>query len=84
MLSTIPIYEFADIVRIDIVFADGIIEQIVPRHQADSDDLQDRCDNLFRSEFEVGMIDCLIAYNADGDKLAVRTADEFFGENRGF
>lgn len=72
------------ITRIALIMADGSIEEIVPRHHADADDLQDRADNLYRTEFEQGLIDTVIAYDDSGDRLAHMTATEFFGERKGF
>lgn len=72
------------ITRIALIMADGAIDEIVPRHNADADDLQDRTDNLYRGDFENGFIDTVIAYDANGDMLDRMTANEFFGERQGF
>lgn len=77
-------YELEDIARIDVIYADGLTDQVTPRHHADADDLQSRVDNLYRSEFEEGMLNTVVAYDANGDQLAVRSANEFFGEREGF
>ncbi len=76
--------EIGDIHRLCLIMADGTIEEIVPRHHADADDLQDRADNLYRSEWEQGFIDRIIAYDANGDTIGAMSADEFFGERQGF
>jgi len=50
----------------------------------DSEQLQDRVDNLYRSEFQAGLISELVAYDYDGQEVATRSADKFFGARIGF
>lgn len=70
--------------RIVLIMADGAMEEIVPRHHADAEDLEERTDNLYRSEWEDGLIDTIVAYDDAGDKMGTLTANEFFGERLGF
>ena len=79
-------YETQDVARIDVIYADGLIDQWTTRlwNGEDSRYIQDRIDNLMRSEFNEGLIDCLIAYDYNGDRLDTRTAEEFFALQEGF
>lgn len=67
--------------KIVLVMSDNSIEEVT---NAYNDELQDRVDNLYRSEWEQGFIDTVIAYDQSGDRMGAMTADEFFGERLGF
>ncbi len=79
-------YDTQDVARIDIMYADGLIDQFNTRlwNGEDSEYIQERIDNLLRDEFNEGSIDYLIAYDYNGDRLDTRTAEEFFALQEGF
>lgn len=76
--------EQAIVQRIVLIMADGTVEEMLPRGHADAEDLQSRTDNLYRSEWENGLIDTIVAYDDAGQKMGTMTASEFFGERLGF
>jgi hypothetical protein len=79
-------YEQEDIARIDVIYADGLTEQFFRANHDDDLDhtFQDKLDRHYRDEFDDSQLDYLVAYDYNGDRLASRTATEFFGEREGF
>ncbi len=79
-------YTTEDVARIDVMYADGLIDQFNTRlwNGEDSEFIQGRIDNLLHSDFNEGLIDYLIAYDYNGDRLDTRTAEEFFAGQEGF
>lgn len=76
-----------DIERIEVVYADGSTEdfsRLESKGDVDSDAFFDRFDNMYRPEFNNELIDYLKAYDAEGEFINTRTAEEFFGEGEGF
>lgn len=77
-------YNREDIVRVDVHFLDGTIDQMAQRPHDAVTEVLDRVDNMYQSIFEEGLLDCLVAYDVDNNRLAGRTADEYFGDREGF
>jgi hypothetical protein len=51
---------------------------------SDPERLQNRVDNLYRSEFQAGLIIELVAYDESGSQLGTLSANKFFGQMVGF
>lgn len=66
--------------KIEIIMKDAMVEEMVPRHPADCDDLVGRTLNMYQGNYDAGDIDSVAVYDdADGVKLV--PAEDFFGDN---
>lgn len=80
----LPTYTIEDLGRIDIIFSDGVTDQVAIKEVESVEDMQERIKNLYSENFDDDALDMIVAYDYNGDRMSTITPDEFFGPLGGF
>jgi hypothetical protein len=83
-VTVLPTYNVETLARIDVVFADGVTDQVNIRDAESIEDFQERVKNLYHHDHQDDDLDAVAAYDYNGDQMASITPIEFFGPLGGF